>query len=218
MCRDKALIILNGDYNSSKKEFEDILAGESISKIIAVDGGTDILKNFSVKPDIIIGDLDSISLETKEYYSSIGVEIKKYPVEKDQTDSEIAVDYCSEMGIKSIIITAALGGRIDQEIANINLLEYIKNKNIDAKIIDNNIEISIIDDKKIFKYKKGYRLSLLAQTEVAAGLSISGCKYNLNSKDLLRYKTRGISNLILEDRAEVEIEDGLLICILENID
>ena len=49
----------------------------------------------------------------------------KYPVEKDQTDSEIAVDYCQKNNFTEIYLTAALGGRIDQQLANLNLLEYI---------------------------------------------------------------------------------------------
>jgi thiamine pyrophosphokinase len=217
MSRHKALIVLNGKFNLSEEELKEISKNKDIKQIIAVDGGTEVLKKHCLIPDCIIGDLDSISDDTLNYFKDKGVKINKYPAEKDETDSELAVNYCKKNNLEELIITGALGGRIDQELANLNLLEYIKLKKMNAKIIDKNIEISIIDKEKRFIDKKQYRLSLIPQTSVVKNTSISGCKYNLNNKDLFRHKTRGISNLIVEKRAEVSIEKGLLIYILEKI-
>lgn len=215
--REKALLVLNGELKLGQKDLKDIIKKEEISKIVAVDGGTEILRNFSIKPDLIIGDLDSLSSQNREYYKSLGVQIEKHPVEKDQTDSELAVDYCKKNGWKELVITAALGGRIDQELANINLLEYISRKSLQAKIVDQNLEISIIHTQKNFIDKNDYRLSLIPQTDIVEGVSIAGCKYNLESKDLYRYKTRGISNLITEAEAVVSLKRGILIYILEKV-
>lgn len=217
MLRQKALIILNGQFNLTEKELKQIIKKEDVKKVIAVDGGAEVLKKLSLIPDSIIGDLDSISDNTLNFFKDKGVEINKYPAEKDETDSELAINYCKKNNLEELIITAALGGRIDQELANINLLEYIKSKKLIAKIIDKNIEISIIDKEKTFVGRKDYRLSLIPQTSVVKNTSISGCKYNLDNKDLYRHKTRGISNLIFEQEARVNIKKGLLIYILEKI-
>lgn len=216
--REKALLVLNGELNLDQNRLKEIIEKEEISKIVAVDGGSEILKNFSIKPDLIIGDLDSLSSQSREYYDSMGVQIEKHPVEKDQTDSELAVDYCKKNGWEELVITAALGGRVDQELANINLLEYIKRKSLQAKIVDQNLEIAVINAQKKFTDKNGYRLSLIPQTDSVKGVTIEGCKYNLDTKDLYRYKTRGISNLITESEARVSLKSGLLIYILEKLE
>ncbi len=217
MLRKKALIVLNGEFNLSGKELKKIIKKEDVKKIIAVDGGAEILKKISLTPDSIIGDLDSISENTLNFFKNKGVEINKYPVEKDETDSELAINYCKKNKLEELIITAALGGRIDQELANINLLEYIRSKKLAAKIIDKNIEISIIDKEKVFVNKKNYRLSLIPQTSLVKNTTISGCKYDLDNKDLYRLKTRGISNLIVKKDARVNLKKGLLIYILEKV-
>mgnify|MGYP006278047031 FL=1 len=218
MSKKKALLILNGELNLDRKDLEQLIKKEQIDKIIAVDGGANIARKLNLQPDLIIGDLDSITDSNKEYFSKKKIETIKFPVEKDQTDSEIAVDYCLENNFKELYLTAALGGRIDQELANLNLLEYIYELDLRARIISKKIEIGIFDQKKKFYNKKGYRLSLIPQTKVVSGLSIKGCKYKLESQQIERSKSRGISNLIVSKEAEISLDKGLLIYVLENIE
>ena len=79
-------------------------------------------------------------------------------------------------------------------------------------------EIALIYHKKKFFNKKGYRLSLIPQTKVVSGISIKGCKYNLESQQMDRSKSRGISNLIVSQEVEISLEKGLLIYVLENLE
>ena len=218
MSKKKALLILNGELDFEKKDLNQIVEGRKIDKIIAVDGGANKARNLNLLPDLIIGDLDSITEKNKEYYSKKNIEKIKYPVEKDQTDSEIAVEYCLENNFKELYLTAALGGRIDQQLANLNLLEYIYELDLEAKIISQKVEIALIKKSKKFVSKKGYRLSLLPQSKSVKELSIEGCKYNLDKKDIYRSKSRGISNLIVKEEAEVKLKSGLLFYVLENLE
>ena len=217
MSKKKALLVLNGEFDLDKQELKLIIQKEGIDFIIAVDGGGNKLRKLELLPDLIIGDLDSITEENKDHFRKENVEIIKHPVEKDQTDSEIAVDYCKENNFEQLYLTAALGGRIDQQLANLNLLEYIYEIDLEAKIISNKIEIALIDQKKEFLAKKGYRLSLIPQSSTVCGLSIKGCKYNLEDQDIFRSKSRGISNLIENNQAEVKLKSGLLIYVLEKL-
>ncbi|KXS50098.1 thiamine diphosphokinase [Halanaerobium congolense] len=213
-----AALILNGVLDLDKDEFAEKIKNYQIDKIIAVDGGANNIRELEVLPDLILGDLDSITKQNKDYYSRKNIDLLKYPVEKDQTDSEIAVDYCLEYGINKIYLFAALGGRIDQQLANLNLLEYIDEINLEAKIISQKIEIALIKNNHQFEHKKGYRLSLIPQSKKVEGVTIKGCKYNLKNQDIKRSKSRGISNLIEEEKAEVIIENGVLFYVLENLD
>ncbi|MGM0499276.1 MAG: thiamine diphosphokinase [Bacillota bacterium] len=217
MSKKTALLILNGELDFGREKLRKKIDKYKIDKIIAVDGGANNARDVEILPDLIIGDLDSITEQNKDYYKQKNVELLKYPVEKDQTDSEITVDYCLKNGIKKIFITAALGGRVDQQLANLNLLEYIDELNLEASIISNKIEIALINNKKQFFNKKGFRLSLIPQTKIVKGVNIKGCKYNLENKDIKRSESRGISNLIENKQAEVTLKSGLLIYVLENL-
>ncbi|RCW51421.1 MULTISPECIES: thiamine diphosphokinase [unclassified Halanaerobium] len=217
MYKQKAFVFLNGIFNFSQKKILTIVESCENKLIIAVDGGADILYEAGIVPDVIIGDLDSISEQVfNNFRDNDRVKVVKFPVEKDKTDSELAVDYCRENGIKEILIFAALGGRIDQELGNINLLEYIADFNIEGRIIEENLEIGIITDKKIFKDNSGDELSLIPQTDSVDAVYISGCKYNVENQCFIRSRTRGISNEIIEKEAKVEVGIGILIYILRK--
>lgn len=218
MFKKTALLILNGELDLDKKNLREKIEKYKIDKIIAVDGGANKARKVELLPDIIIGDLDSISEQNKNYYSQNNVELLKFPVEKDQTDSEIAVDYCLENDIEKIYLTAALGGRVDQQLANLNLLEYINQLKLEAVIISKKVEIALIKSSHRFLDKKGYRLSLIPQSKIVKKVSIKGCKYNLEKQDIKRSESRGISNLIENTEAEVTVESGLLIYVLENLE
>ncbi|ADO76910.1 thiamine diphosphokinase [Halanaerobium praevalens] len=211
-----ALLILNGELNLTKREIDLLLEKKEIDKLIAVDGGANRIKKINILPDLVIGDLDSLTKKNRKYYQSQKIEIIKHPVEKDQTDSELAIDYCLNNNFQKIYLTGALGGRFDQQLANLNLLEYIVELGLEAKIISSHLEIALIKEQQKFINKKGYRLSLIAQTKIVKGLTITGCKYDLDNEDLKRSQTRGISNLIKADKAEVKLENGLLIYTLEK--
>ena len=96
-------------------------------------------------------------------------------------------------------------------------MEYIYNLNLKAKIISKNSEIALIKKSKVFNSKVGSRLSLIPQSKEVKNLKISGCKYNLSGRDILRSRSRGISNYIVDEKAEISLESGLLIYVLENI-
>ena len=218
MSKKTALLILNGELDFGREKLRKKIEEYKIDKIIAVDGGANNARDVEILPNLIIGDLDSITEQNKKYYYQNNVELLKFPVEKDQTDSEIAVDYCLKNGINQIFLTAALGGRVDQQLANLNLLEYINELNLEARIISEKIEIALISSSRKFVDKKGYRLSLIPQNKIVKGVSIKGCKYNLENHDIKRSESRGISNLIENKQAEVTLESGLLIYVLEKLE
>ena len=117
MSKKRALLILNGELTLDSNEIESLKISNKINKVIAVDGGSNAARSLKIIPDLIIGDLDSVSDQSLAYFKNNGVEIIRHPVEKDQTDSEIAVDYCFNNEFEELFIIAALGGRFDQQLA-----------------------------------------------------------------------------------------------------
>lgn len=210
MKKEYAVLALNGCLQGTKEEYLNLL-GEEEALFIAVDGGALLFEKIGISPDIIIGDFDSLSIEKMDYYISSGIEVIKYPVKKDETDGELAVNYCRENGLWEILIIGSQGGRIDQQLANIFLLEYAWKQGVTALIKEPGLEIGIPGEKKKFYNCKGQTLSLIPLSDVVKGISVTGFKYSLVDESLSRCRSRGISNTIMEEIAEIVVGEGILL-------
>jgi len=216
MAAKKVVIALNGELKGNKEEYKNLI-GEKDVLFIAADGGALLLERIGFLPDVIIGDFDSLTEPQCQHYEKMGAKIIKYPVEKDETDGELALQYCRKRGFNNIIIIGFAGGRIDQQLANIFLLEYAFRNGMTAFIKEPGLEMGIIEKEKIFFQKIGAGLSLIPLDEKVSGVTITGCKYLLEAGDLLRYKTRGISNIIKQEKAVITVEKGLLLYVLDQL-
>jgi len=208
-----AAVVLNGriedpDYYEQKLEGADMT--------LAADGGAELFLRLDTAPDYVIGDFDSLDEVKIDALKNMGAELIKHPVEKDETDAELCLDFMKEKGIEEAVLLASLGGRIDQQLANIFLLEYSFKLGIRAVIREKKVEVGLIFDHRIIEGEKDSRLSLLPLDSCVKNISIAGCKYTAENLDLNRYKTRGISNKIIEQRAEITIDDGILIYIIDS--
>lgn len=215
MSKNKAVVALNGELKGDREEFKKLI-GEKDRFFIAADGGALFLESIGFLPDVIIGDFDSLTEAQYQRYEKLGAKIIKYPVEKDETDGELALQYCQERGFNNIIIIGFAGGRLDQQLANIFLLEYAFRNGITAFFKEPGLEMGIIDREKVFFQKIGSGLSLIPLDEMVTGVTVTGCKYLLESGSLLRYRTRGISNIIEREKAVITVEKGLLLYILNQ--
>src|SRR5262245_27513563 len=90
--------------------------------VIAAHGGAVPLRDAERLPHLVIGDMDSLDPTTLEVLSRRGVEVRRYPREKDETDLELALLYAAELGATTIDVLGALGGRWDHTLANVALL------------------------------------------------------------------------------------------------
>ncbi len=208
-----SVIILNGKFVSSPNKYKQIIGNKYT---VAADGGALFLDKLDILPDIIIGDLDSLSDDNIQYFKNKGVDFIKYPVEKDKTDGELALDYCSKNNFNEVTIMGCQGGRIDQQLANIYLLEYSKKISLKSVIKEPGLEIGLINGHLNLVNKENWNLSLISLNEKAEGLSIKGCKYEVEDESLFRYKTLGLSNKITGDNACISIQKGLLLYIVFN--
>ncbi len=194
------------DYSKDKlRKYSD-----NSSFIIASDGGAKILIENNIKPDLIVGDFDSIdNIEDIKYY---GIEKKIFPKEKDLTDSEIALKIGLSKKPTNIYLFCMTGSYIDHSLANIyNLLRNYDDK-VEIKIITSNSEIFLIKNRKEIINCKNKRFSLFPIGDIY-GLNIIGSKYNFNSKNI-SFTDYSVSNLFIDNNALIEIAKGCLICII----
>jgi len=181
--------------------------------IIAADGGTRNALSIGVLPQIVIGDLDSLSQPDRLQLEQAQAQFLVYSTRKDYTDLELAIRHALERGATEIVIASALGGRWDQSLANILLLTLPELKNVRARIIDHHESISVIRDRAEIAGQVGDTLSLIALRGDARGVSIEGCEYPLNDAVLPFGATLGISNVLIEPVATITVKDGIVLAI-----
>jgi len=206
----RAVIFANGEIN------EISLVRELINKddfIAAADGGFRFTRELKLNISMVIGDLDSISSEALEFIETNGIEIIKFPPEKDQTDLELAMLELSTRGYDQILVIGALGGRIDQTLANIGLISLFAQKGIRVELDDGQDHVVLVQDKYKISGKKGDTVSLMPIYSPVQGITTSGLAYSLDNEGLFPNQTRGISNVMTGTVAEIRITSGDLLCI-----
>lgn len=180
---------------------------------IAVDGGLRHLLNLYKIPQLLIGDLDSISPAEVKGIEAQGIEVRRYAVDKDETDLELALLAAVEKGFDELLLVAVLGGRLDQTLANLFLLTLPELKELQVTIENGMEEIFLIRDAAEIQGKAGDLVSLIPLNGEVVGVETRELKYPLKHETLLPERTRGISNVMLTDQAGVSIESGCLLCI-----
>lgn len=208
-----ALIVGNGHFEPGDTFLETVKLSDFI---VCADGGARHLYNLGIKPDILIGDFDSIDADLLEEYKKTGVEIIKYPVQKDLTDMELAIECAAGRGASRIFIMGAFGTRIDHTLSNLHLLHRILDSGLEAALIDENNTVYLIKDKIKIKRKENYKLSLIPATLIVEGIYTGGLAYPLADASMRMGTTIGISNEFTSDEAWVSIRKGRLYVVVSK--
>jgi thiamine pyrophosphokinase len=206
----RAIIFVNGDLpdpNAARTMIqpEDVL--------IAADGGARHAQQLGLTPNIIIGDLDSLSTDEVNAFAKMGTHILRYPAHKDETDLELALDHALKAGYSPIILVAGLGGRLDHMLGNIALLSDPACLAANVRLDDGLTEVFFLTSQASLRGTPGEIVSLLPWGAPAEGVHTEGLSYPLRSETLLPYRTRGVSNEMLSDTAIVSVKRGTLLCV-----
>ncbi len=210
----KILIFSNGAYLDHDFYRQELKKEENIF-IIAADGGANLLREIDVRPNLVLGDMDSITSENLLYYQDNPlVEVDTYPVMKDETDTELAIMRAMQMKAKEVVLYGGLGNRFDHSLANVYLLSRLVKKGIKAKMIDEVNEIVLLGHSSEFNFKIGTIISLLPLGGQVEGLSIEGFVYPILSKSMPTETPYGISNVVKASHQYINFEKGMLLLIL----
>ena len=181
--------------------------------IICADGGTRYASSLDIRPDLVIGDMDSTDKGYLQKLQSSGVPIELYPQDKNETDLELAIESAVELDPTEIVVVAALGGRLDQTLANIALLADQRLASINIKLDDGVEEVFFCGDQVEVRGRSGDVISLIPWQGAVAGIQTENLKWSLHNETLYPEKTRGISNEMTADVARVKISSGLLLIV-----
>lgn len=204
----RIIIFANGELPNLQKASALIKPDDFI---ICADGGTRHALNLGLTPHILIGDMDS--LPSNFQLSTFNGEVVLYPKDKNETDLELAINHAITLNPNEIIIIAALGGRIDQTLANISLLSNFQHSTFDLRLNDGVEEISLCKDQLEVKGRSGDVISLIPYQGNVEGVTTQNLKWKLSNETLFFDKTRGISNEMTSDVAKISITKGLLLIV-----
>ena len=194
-----------------------------IGLVIAADGGARNAGRLGVRLDRWVGDGDSIAPDDLAALGAAGVDIRRSPADKDESDTELALLAAVEAGADAVTILGALGGvRVDHALSNVGLLEHPALAGRAAWLFDEHaIRLSLLaapDDAgravtRELVGRAGDLVSLIPLGASAAGVTTEGLRYPLAGEPLVLGRTRGVSNVRTGSTARVTLESGRLLVV-----
>jgi thiamine pyrophosphokinase len=206
----KAVIIANGELGAAAA----IRACTAEADVlIAADGGAQHCRELGLTPHLIVGDLDSLTPETRAFFEQAGTRFEVHPAHKDETDLELAVRAAQREGADEAVLVAALGARWDQSLANILLLAHPAFAPLALRLVEGPDTFWIIRDRATVRGQPGDRLSLLPLSPNVAGVTLTGLEYLLTDSLLPFGFTTGISNCLVAPEATITLQQGIVLAI-----
>lgn len=212
----KVLIICGGDMPS-----QELLEAEIVSSqyVIAADKGGEVLYRYNKRPDLLVGDFDSINSEVIKKFEKLNIPIEKYPIEKDFTDGEMAIERAIAMKPQEIVLLGCSGSRLDHVFSSIGLLYKALMRNIKT-CIKNDKNTIFLSDRNIsinpIKEYEDRKISVLPYGTEVSNLTIKGAKYPLNNFDLRIGEMLTVSNEFVGCQVDITFDRGIIIIFLSK--
>jgi thiamine pyrophosphokinase len=181
---------------------------------IAADGGAvNARRSLVLPPHIVIGDMDSLDEATHVWCEQAQAEWISHPRAKAKTDLELALDLARARGASEIVLLGVLGGRFDQQLANVLLLVSMAQARMSTRIVGPAFEAQVAWAHVTVTGHSGETVSLIPLTPQVEGVTTQGLLYPLRSETLYLGSTRSISNELAATRAEVTLTGGVLLVV-----
>lgn len=181
--------------------------------VVAADSGLDHARVLGLRPDVVVGDMDSVEPGSLAGAERAGATVERHPVAKDATDLELALRYAVGLRPARVVVTGGTRGRFDHELANVLLLcaEELAGLEVDAWF--GPAHLTVVRSSRELCGSPGDLVSLLPVGGPAVGVRTEGLAYPLDGEDLAPGTTRGVSNLLTAPVATVRIEAGVLLAV-----
>lgn len=180
--------------------------------LIAADGGFEHAIAMNHFPDVLIGDMDSISPDHLAQAESSGVEVIRHPVDKDKTDTELAVELAIERHMTYITIVSGGGDRLDHILGFLHSVAPYANSDVYVSLMIGTALIEIVPGNESRTVSTGDEpiVSLVPLGGAAHGVTTDRLKWELRNDTLVPFASRGLSNVSLDPSFNVSVREGLL--------
>jgi len=177
--------------------------------VVAADRGYSQLREWSIRPDFVVGDFDSLGTIPENE------NILRHPVMKDDSDMMLAVKLGLEKGFSDFRIYGGLGERLDHTFANIQALEYIALRGGRGWLISSSETVTVLHQDSIsFPPETSGSISVFALGGQADGVYLEGLLYPLNDALLTPDFPLGLSNEFTGQSSSVKVREGTLLLIM----
>ena len=210
---NKIIFVISGGVMDDPLFLYDEIRSAGDPVVICADGAAQKLMASDITPDYIVGDMDSIDEDTLRYFEAKGSGIIRHPEDKDETDTQLALECAFEMNPDQIRIFGALGGRVDHALANTSLLVMCVKRGVDAKIVDRDCELFIVNGSCVIDGREGDTVSLLPLSSDVRGITLEGFRYPLSDGVMEIGKPYGVSNSLVGTRGTLSVKSGHLLII-----
>lgn len=204
---NQAIIVTNGIFPES---FLQEIEKEKF--VIGVDRAGFILAKKGILPDLVLGDMDSVTKNELEDVKQKGIKVKEFEKDKDNTDTELAVMEAVSRGYKKAVIYGVCGTRFDHLLSSVFLLEKYQSE-IKLLIKDRHNEIQLVGGQEEITVNKNYRYISFISLSDFSTLTLVGLKYPLKKRVIKRGDTLCVSNEIIAKRGNVEVIKGKVLMI-----
>jgi len=202
-----AFIIANGEFSASQAQLQEI---SKTKYLIAVDGGIDHCIRHKFRPQLLVGDFDSVSQASLDFFHD--VPRLTLSQDKDETDLEAALKKAHEHTKGPIRVFGALGARSDHFLYNLYLLSRYKGQ---VTLESEKETILLLEKKQTISCHPGQTISFLPLNGPVKEVTTKGLKWDLQEATFDK-NWMSISNIAESNTIQISHSEGDLLCILEN--
>jgi thiamine pyrophosphokinase len=217
------LVVADGDV-ASRPVLDGAWPGwsDGIATVIAADGGWLRAKRLGMAPDVLVGDLDSLAPGDVERARAEGIEVVRASVDKDESDTELALLEAVRKGASRVTVLGAFGGpRLDHALANVWLLGHPALAGVRVTLLDGRTRLDLVAApgpgggvvERMLPGPVGGLVSLLPHGGDVTGITTHGLRYPLRDEPLVVGPARGLSNVRTAPDAWVRVRDGRLLVV-----
>lgn len=210
-----ALIVADGD-TPARADVDRLMAPHGADLVVAADGGALKAQALGFRPDVVVGDSDSLSQAALDELRADGVTVIVHPAAKDESDTELAVREALARDATTVTVIGAFGGaRLEHTIANLLLLALPELAGRDARLADGSSVVRLLEPGPALtiRGRRGDFVSLLPLAPRVEGVTTDGLEFPLRDEALTQGPARGLSNVMSSDAASVSLRSGRLLVV-----
>ena len=197
---------LVGSSQFNAAHFQELDAAGVFDYVIAVDGGFASLEAIGRKPDMALGDFDSLGYVPK------GLRVAQFSSHKDKSDMELALDRARSMRYDEVYVYGGLGRRLDHTLANLQLFALFSEKDLFVTAVDEDTSVVFITGPDTFEMPavEAGTVSVFSMNDRAEGVFERGLAYELDDAVLTNRTSLGLSNELIGEAVMIGVEKGTI--------
>ncbi|HYI65597.1 MAG TPA: thiamine diphosphokinase [Candidatus Limnocylindrales bacterium] len=207
----KVVVVASGELAESDAAWLD-----DADLVIAADGGAGSLDRLGRAPDVLVGDLDSVDPKLVTRLVAAGTTVERHPIDKEASDTELAVEMALGAGAAAVVLLGAVGGeRLDHELANLLLLADPALAGRDVRVVRGATQVRAVSrgEQLVMEGSPGDLVTILPVGGDATEVTTEGLRWPLDGATLELGRSRGLSNEVVDAPASVRVTHGTLLVI-----